>query len=99
MVQQTYNQTENKHFVRSLSGSQLMWQIDLYLPGPTGKIRYQNPVPNFSGIAWVLYFDFFFFFFFFFFFGVGGGGALMSYNYTVTAKCGFTKHSALRACL
>ena len=48
------NQTGNKHFVCSLSGSQLMWQIYLYLPGPTGKsgtrIRYQN----FNCIAWVL---------------------------------------------
>ena len=41
------NQTGNKHFVCSLSASQLMWQIYLYLPGPTGKIRYQNPVPFF----------------------------------------------------
>ena len=48
------NQTGNKHFVCSLSGSQLMWQIYLYLPGPSGKIWYQN----FNSIAWVLYFDF-----------------------------------------
>ena len=52
MVQHTYvslpsNQTGNKHFVRSLSGSQLMWQICLYLPGQIGKIRHQNPVPKF----------------------------------------------------
>ena len=40
------NQTGNKHFVYSLSGSQLLWQINLYLPGPTEKIRYQNPVPK-----------------------------------------------------
>ena len=47
------NQTGNKYFICSLSGSQVMWQIYLYLPGPTGKIRYQN----FKDIAWVLYFD------------------------------------------
>ena len=47
------NQTGNKYFVCSLSGSQLMWQIYLYLPGPTGKIRYQNPDQNFNGKAWV----------------------------------------------
>ena len=33
------NQIVNKYFVCRLSGSQLMWQIYLYLPGPTGKIR------------------------------------------------------------
>ena len=44
------NQTRNKHFVCSLSGSQLMWQIYLYLLGPTWKIRYQN----FNSIVWVL---------------------------------------------
>ena len=44
------NQTESKHFVCSLSGSQLMWQRYLYLPGPTGKIQYQN----FNATAWVL---------------------------------------------
>ena len=42
------NQSGNKQFVCSLSGSQSMWQINLYLPGPTGKIRYQNPVPKFE---------------------------------------------------
>ena len=47
VVQKTSNQTGNNHFVCSLSGSQLMLQI--CLPGPTGRIRYQN----FSGIAWV----------------------------------------------
>ena len=52
------NQTGNKHFVCSLSGSQLMWQIYFYLPVPTGKILYQNPIPNFIGLAWVLFFDF-----------------------------------------
>ena len=41
------NQTRNKHFVCTLSGSQLMWQIYLYLSGPTGEIWYQNPVPKF----------------------------------------------------
>ena len=41
------NQTGNKHSVCSLSGSQFMWQIYLYWPGPTGKIQYQNPVPKF----------------------------------------------------
>ena len=43
MVQHMYvslpsNQTGNKHFVCSLSVSQLMWQIYLYLSGPNGKI-------------------------------------------------------------
>ena len=47
MVQHTYvsllsNQTGNKHFACSLSGSQLMKQIYLYLPGPNGK----NPAPE-----------------------------------------------------
>ena len=44
----------------SLSGSQLMWQLYLYLLGPTWKIRYRIRCQNFYGIAWVLYFDFFF---------------------------------------
>ena len=41
------NQTGNKNFVCSLSGSQLMWQIYLYLPGSIGNFRYQNPIPKF----------------------------------------------------
>ena len=41
------NQTGNNHFVCNLSGSQLMWQINLDLPGPAGKTPYQNPVPKF----------------------------------------------------
>ena len=50
MVQHAYvslpsNQTGKKHFVCSLSGSQLMWQISLYLPGPTGK---RLPVLHYS---------------------------------------------------
>ena len=40
------NQTGNKQVVCSLSASQFMWQIFLFLPGPNGKIRYQNPVPK-----------------------------------------------------
>ena len=41
------NQTRNKQFVCSLSGSQLMWQIYLYLLGPTGKIQHLNLIPKF----------------------------------------------------
>ena len=41
------------HFVYSLSGFQLMWQIGLYLPDQPGKastrIRYQT----FNGIVWI----------------------------------------------
>ena len=62
MVQHMYvslppNQTGNKHFVCSLSGSQLMWQMYLLFAGTNWentRIRYHN----FNGIAWVLYFDF-----------------------------------------
>ena len=76
MVQQKSNQTGNKHFVCSLSGSQLMWQI---YTGKSGT-RYQN----FNGIAWVLYFavlDIFLSFFFFL--------ASVLSHCTVTAKCVF----------
>ena len=58
MVQQTSHQTGNRHLVNSLSGSQLMWQIYLYLPGILGKSGTRNRVQNFNGIAWVSYFEF-----------------------------------------
>ena len=52
------NQIGNKHFVWSLSGSQLMWQICLYLPDQLGKSCHRIQYQNFNSIAWVLYFDF-----------------------------------------
>ena len=58
-----------------------MWQIYLYLVGPAGKIGYQN----FNDVAWVLYLDFF-----------GRFLALILSSCTVTAKSGFSKHSALQ---
>ena len=48
------NQTVNKNFVCTLSSSQLMQQIYLYLLGPTGKIKTRIQYQNFNTIVWVL---------------------------------------------